>query len=79
MAEDIALLAAGSAGLGIELDDRQIAAFEAYADLLLTWSRRFNLVGPSALSALWSRHLLDALTIVPGAALDACRHGLPVP
>jgi len=61
--ENFALLAAGAADLGISLDSWQAATFEAYADLLLTWNQRFNLLGPSAVSALWSRHLLDALTI----------------
>ena len=64
MAEDIGVLKSGTASLGVGLDANQAATFEAYAALLLTWNRRFNLIGPSAASEMWSRHFLDALTIV---------------
>jgi 16S rRNA (guanine527-N7)-methyltransferase len=64
MTEDISVLKNGSAPLGVSLDNNQAATFEAYAALLLAWNRRFNLIGPSAASEMWSRHFLDALTIV---------------
>ncbi len=78
MKESFALLADGAAGLGVSLDGSQAAMFEAYAELLIEWSQRFNLLGPSAIEALWSRHFLDALTIAlalpehPDAAAYAC-------
>lgn len=31
-----------------------------YADLLVKWQARINLVGPSTLPALWERHMLDS-------------------
>ncbi|OIR00773.1 ribosomal RNA small subunit methyltransferase G [mine drainage metagenome] len=36
------------------------ARLRAYADLLLTWQRRINLVGPATLPDLWRRHMLDS-------------------
>ncbi len=65
----------------MSLDVRQMATFEAYAELLLSWNQRFNLIGPGAVSELWSRHLLDALTIMPaisGNRVDAARTCLDV-
>lgn len=35
-----------------------------YADLLRKWNRRINLVAPSSLSALWTRHFLDSAQLV---------------
>ena len=32
----------------------------AYADLLVRWQRRINLVGPATLADLWRRHMLDS-------------------
>jgi len=77
MTEGVTLLAEGSSQLGIELDDHQAGLFESYAELLLSWNQRYNLIGPSAVSELWSRHFLDALTVVlalpPDAADYECR------
>jgi 16S rRNA (guanine527-N7)-methyltransferase len=64
--ETSAEFAAAAAELGVPLHGDQVAAFEAYAALLLEWNERFNLLGPAAVAALWSRHFLDALTIVRG-------------
>jgi len=38
---------------------------QRYLDLLLTWQRRINLVGPSTLSDPWRRHLLDSAQLMP--------------
>ena len=37
----------------------------AYADLLRTWQRRINLVGPATLADLWRRHMLDSAQLLP--------------
>jgi 16S rRNA (guanine527-N7)-methyltransferase len=48
-----------------------LARLEAYAELLLRWSARINLVGANTLEDLWRRHFLDStqlLTHVPQGA-----------
>jgi 16S rRNA (guanine527-N7)-methyltransferase len=70
-------LLAGTAVLGIALDGDQLARFRAYATLLVEWNERFNLLGPAAVRELWSRHLLDALTIVLALPHGAATDGMP--
>ena len=36
-----------------------------YADLLIKWNKRFNLVGRSTLADLWRRHMLDSAQLFP--------------
>ncbi|WP_426167087.1 16S rRNA (guanine(527)-N(7))-methyltransferase RsmG [Sandarakinorhabdus sp. DWP1-3-1] len=38
--------------------------FDTYADLLTEWQTRFNLVGPSTLPVLWSRHFADSAQLL---------------
>lgn len=38
---------------------------EIYVDLLLTWQRRINLIGPRTVQQVWERHILDALQLIP--------------
>jgi 16S rRNA (guanine527-N7)-methyltransferase len=61
---DYAAFERGLTRLGLSISDRQQAMLARYAGLLREWSGRFNLMGPAALQSLWSRHLLDALTLV---------------
>jgi 16S rRNA (guanine527-N7)-methyltransferase len=37
-----------------------LAALQVYADILIAWQARMNLVGPSTLPDLWRRHFLDS-------------------
>lgn len=37
----------------------------AYADLLVKWQARINLVGPDTLPDLWRRHMLDSAQLFP--------------
>lgn len=37
----------------------------AYADLLITWNAKINLVGRSTVGDLWWRHMFDAAQLVP--------------
>lgn len=37
----------------------------AYAELLVKWQARINLVGPDTLPDLWSRHFLDSAQLFP--------------
>lgn len=38
---------------------------ETYVDLLLTWQRKINLIGPATAPIVWERHILDALQLLP--------------
>tara|TARA_B100000678_G_scaffold291629_1_gene310043 strand:+ start:8775 stop:9389 length:615 start_codon:yes stop_codon:yes gene_type:complete len=37
----------------------------AYHDLLLTWSKTHNLIGPKERDEIWERHILDCLRVWP--------------
>jgi len=37
----------------------------AYADLLVKWQAKINLVGPDTIPSLWTRHLLDSAQVFP--------------
>ncbi len=50
------------------------ARLDRYVDLLLAWQAKINLVAPSTLPHLWTRHVADSLqllTIAPSAKLWA--------
>lgn len=38
---------------------------QAYVALLLKWQARINLIGPSTAEQVWSRHIADALQLIP--------------
>jgi 16S rRNA (guanine527-N7)-methyltransferase len=38
---------------------------QAYADLLSKWQKRINLIGASTADQIWSRHIADALQLIP--------------
>lgn len=58
-------LAAGLAGLGIELPAATQAKLLAYRDLLLKWNRTYNLTALRDPAQAVSHHLLDSLAILP--------------
>ena len=33
---------------------------ELYQDLLISWQKKYNLVGPSTLKDVWERHFIDS-------------------
>jgi 16S rRNA (guanine527-N7)-methyltransferase len=37
----------------------------AYVDVLQTWQRQINLIGPSTMDDVWNRHIADALQLLP--------------
>jgi 16S rRNA (guanine527-N7)-methyltransferase len=48
------------------------ARLDRFVDLLLAWQRRTNLIAPSTVASLWTRHVADSLQVVglvaaPGA------------
>lgn len=38
---------------------------ETYVKLLLAWQQRINLIGPATVDAIWTRHICDALQLLP--------------
>ena len=60
-----AALARGLAALGIDLDADRQAALLRYTDLLLHWNRAFNLTAVRDPHEVVTRHLLDALAVLP--------------
>jgi 16S rRNA (guanine527-N7)-methyltransferase len=42
-----------------------LAKLEVYADLLVTWNKKINLIGPSTEADLWHRHMLDSAQLYP--------------
>jgi 16S rRNA (guanine527-N7)-methyltransferase len=42
-----------------------MARLEAYAELLVAWSGRINLIGRTTLDDLWRRHFLDSAQLLP--------------
>jgi len=54
-------LAEGARGLGIEISPPQLQQFQVFADLLLEWNKRMNLVRASGVPELMRAHMLDSL------------------
>jgi 16S rRNA (guanine527-N7)-methyltransferase len=72
----------GLQGLGLDLDESQTEQLLAYLDLLDRWNRAYNLTAVRDPLARVTRHLLDALSVLPwigpGRLLDAgAGAGLP--
>ncbi len=42
-----------------------MAAFTTYAEMLTDWQTRLNLVGPSTLPLVWTRHFADSAQLLP--------------
>lgn len=42
-----------------------VERLQAYADLLIKWQAKINLVGPETIPNLWSRHFLDSAQLFP--------------
>ncbi len=42
-----------------------LAKLGLYVDLLLKWQKRINLIGPSTVGEVWSRHIADGLQLMP--------------
>src|SRR6202022_193903 len=60
-----------AAAIGLTPVSRETAArLDRYVDLLLEWQAKTNLVAPSTLPNLWTRHIADSLqllTLAPSA------------
>ncbi len=55
--------------MGLELNDRQLAAFDRYRAELVEWNQRFNLTGVAEPALIDTMHFLDSLSCL--AALPA--------
>ena len=66
--------AARLSALGVALDPAKIALLGAYLARLLAMNERMNLTSITSPEDVWTRHALDALTLVP--LLPAPREGL---
>ena len=49
---------------GIELDDKQLEAFNRYYELLIEWNNRINLTAITEFDEVLKKHFLDSLSIV---------------
>jgi 16S rRNA (guanine527-N7)-methyltransferase len=45
-----------------------VTRLDRFVDLLLTWQRRTNLISPSTIPSLWTRHVADSLQLLQLAA-----------
>jgi 16S rRNA (guanine527-N7)-methyltransferase len=51
---------------------------DRFVSLLLTWQRHTNLIGPSTIPVLWTRHIADSLQLLDLVAPDAQKSTAPV-
>jgi len=49
------------------VSDDALARLDKFAALLTDWQRRINLIAPSTLPNLWTRHIADSLQLLPHA------------
>jgi 16S rRNA (guanine527-N7)-methyltransferase len=42
-----------------------LSRLECFADLLRKWQKSINLVGPSTVTDIWSRHMMDSAQLLP--------------
>jgi 16S rRNA (guanine527-N7)-methyltransferase len=84
MDQEMILLQQNAQHLGIELNDQQLAQFDAYQRELLKWNTSANLISENSSHEIITRHFLDSLTALKFIAQhDArimdlgCGAGLP--
>ena len=53
--------------LGFGVSRETVDRLDAYAQALLTWSKRINLIAPTTHSDIWSRHIVDSLQVIQSA------------
>lgn len=47
------------------VEDATLARLVVYAELLMKWQAKINLIGPDTLPDLWRRHMLDSAQLLP--------------
>lgn len=63
--DDKTLMLEGLKKLDIEISKDQEARLDEYALLLKKWQKKFNLISPTTIPYIYSRHILDCAQIVP--------------
>jgi 16S rRNA (guanine527-N7)-methyltransferase len=53
------------------LSSEIVARLDRFVELLLTWQRRTNLIAPSTIPSLWTRHVADSLQLLDLAGAPA--------
>lgn len=48
-----------------QADDQVVKRLDIYAHLLRKWQRSINLIGPTTLASLWTRHFWDSAQLAP--------------
>lgn len=61
MADSQTLPAPTAEALGVSRETFQ--RLSSYVDLLLQWQSRINLISPTTISTVWTRHILDSLQV----------------
>ena len=64
----------GADKLGISLDDGQVAAFEAYYQLLVDGNQRANLTSVVDYDQVQTRHYVDSLTVASAIRVQLQGH-----
>jgi 16S rRNA (guanine527-N7)-methyltransferase len=49
----------------VDVSRETLAQLDCYAELLVEWQARMNLVGPATIPMLWERHFLDSAQLLP--------------
>jgi len=61
----------------LDVSRETIAKLRAYADLIIRWNPKINLVAPSTIPELWQRHIVDSAQIFTHAPRGA-RHWVDI-
>jgi len=48
----------------VDVSRETVERLDRYVDLLLTWQRRINLIAPSTVGEVWTRHIADSLQLL---------------
>lgn len=65
MLDELQVLSAGLAELGISASQQQQQQWLAYLDLLAKWNKAYNLTAVRDRAAMLNRHLFDSLSVAP--------------
>lgn len=71
-------LIAGTRTLGLQLTEKQVAAFQLYYEELVAWNQRFNLTAITGYEQVQIRHFLDSLSVLLAAPVRSAL-GRPEP